>query len=132
MLHLVTHMIIVNLSPLYDDLRCDLLIGSTTLWNLIYAQQELGVYLMLEGKSSKELKLIDEDSDLGLNKLIGRSIQGSEENYGMGMFVMDEILKIVKGGKQTVAISIYEVYQDYDVLKPTNHQNDVKIFIRSF
>lgn len=50
------------------------------------------------------------------------TIQGSEENFGLGMLVMDEILKFVQGGKHTAAISIYEVFQDhvYDLLDSKN------------
>lgn len=50
------------------------------------------------------------------------TIQGSKENLGLGMLVMDEILKMVEGGKHAVAVSIYEVFQDhvYDLLDSKN------------
>nr|XP_043634035.1 kinesin-like protein KIN-10C [Erigeron canadensis] len=50
------------------------------------------------------------------------TVQGSEENMGLGMLVMDEILKIVEGGRHTVAVSIYEVFQNhvYDLLDSKN------------
>ncbi|KAI3519485.1 hypothetical protein L1887_08646 [Cichorium endivia] len=56
------------------------------------------------------------------------TIQGSEENFGMGMLVMDEILKFVQEGKHTAAISIYEVFQDhvYDLLDSKNPEVPVK------
>ncbi|XP_071706777.1 kinesin-like protein KIN-10C [Rutidosis leptorrhynchoides] len=48
-------------------------------------------------------------------------MQGSEENHGLGMMVMDEILKSL-GEKHSVAVSIYEVFQNhvYDLLDSKN------------
>ncbi|KVI10113.1 Kinesin, motor domain-containing protein [Cynara cardunculus var. scolymus] len=56
------------------------------------------------------------------------TIQGSKENVGLGMMVMDEILKMVEGGKHAVAVSIYEVFQDhvYDILDSKNPEVPVK------
>lgn len=51
MLYLVLHMITVKLSPLYDDLRCNLVIEFTIIWNLNYAQQELGDCVVVCGLS---------------------------------------------------------------------------------
>ncbi|KVH94323.1 Actin cross-linking [Cynara cardunculus var. scolymus] len=52
------------------------------------------------------------------------TIQGSKENVGLGMMVMDEILKMVEGGKHAVAVSIFEVFQDhvYDILDSKNSE----------
>ncbi|KAL8192741.1 hypothetical protein R6Q57_027189 [Mikania cordata] len=49
------------------------------------------------------------------------TIQGSEENPGLGMLAIDEILKTV-GGRNAVAVSIYEVFHNhvYDVLDSKN------------
>ncbi|KAJ9539640.1 hypothetical protein OSB04_026146 [Centaurea solstitialis] len=56
------------------------------------------------------------------------TIQGSKENSGLGMLVVDEILKMVEGGKHAVAVSFYEVFQDhvYDLLDPKNPEVPVK------
>lgn len=55
------------------------------------------------------------------------TIQGSKENLGLGMMVMDEILKIVEGGRHAVAISFYEVFQNhvYDLLDSKNPEVQV-------
>ncbi|CAH1438997.1 unnamed protein product [Lactuca virosa] len=55
------------------------------------------------------------------------TIKGSEEKLGLGMLVMDEILKTVEGGKHTITVSIFEVFQDhvYDLLDPKNPEVQV-------
>ncbi|KAL8248016.1 hypothetical protein R6Q59_009232 [Mikania micrantha] len=54
------------------------------------------------------------------------TIQGSEENPGLGMLAIDEILKTV-GGRHAVAVSIYEVFYNhvYDVLDSKNREVQV-------
>lgn len=51
--------------------------------------------------------------------------KGAEENLGLGMLAMDEILRSVEGGRHTVTMSIYEVLQNhhvYDLLDTNNKE----------
>ena len=54
-------------------------------------------------------------------------VKGADENFGLGMLAMEEVLRNVEGGRHTVAVSIYEVLQNhvYDLLDTNN--KEVKI-----
>ncbi|PWA66065.1 kinesin motor domain-containing protein [Artemisia annua] len=52
------------------------------------------------------------------------TIQGTDENFGLGMLAIEEVLRNVEGERHTIAVSIYEVLQNhvYDLLDTNNKE----------
>ncbi|XP_058205944.1 kinesin-like protein KIN-10C [Rhododendron vialii] len=56
------------------------------------------------------------------------TIQGTEEKHGLGALAFAEVLTMAEDNQKSVAISLYEVFQDhvYDLLDPT--RSEVQVF----